>query len=66
MSDGLGSALTVVPHSVLLADACLDPYADIRIRRALGRKPKVPVWVLEARRHGWTPPPNWNEDQFEK
>lgn len=64
-SPKLINQLEVVSVEFLLAEVCDDQKADMKIRTILGRKPKMPVWMLQARRNGWTPPKGWDPDAYE-
>lgn len=61
---GHGGALVKVEPDTLLRRLRDDP-GELEAREALGRKPRKPDWISEARAHGWTPPPGWDETEFE-
>lgn len=43
-----------------------DTYDEKVIRKILGFKPRLPYWINEAEKAGWTPPDKWNWDNYEK
>lgn len=60
MDEAENSPLRIVPHTdLLLVAGAKDEHTENQLRAILGLPPKVPAWITQARKHGWTPPPGW-------
>lgn len=64
-NDAHGGAIKKVTEARLLSEIS-DQYQRDAIRKILGKKPELPIWVKFARVHGWTPPTGWDESQWDE
>lgn len=66
MNGGHGGALHPATRDAFYAEcrSCDDEGTLGRVRLLLGLKPIAPAWMRAARNQGWTPPVNFNADDY--
>jgi len=64
MSNSHNSIMILI-NELNLVEVAETEDSKNRIRHVLGKKPVYPQWAKTAQEHGWTPPQNWNLDDYE-
>lgn len=64
-SCGHGTVMSKTTPDILFNECKDSPHIEAQVRQALGRKPKYPTWIAEAKAAGWTPPADWDESKYD-